>query len=60
MKGKPWKEWEVWLALDTYVILAKEVGWESYTKTIKIYNDNRATDGDLDNDEKKLNKWVER
>ena len=60
MRGKPWSEWQVWLALDSYVLLAQEFGWESYTNTFKIYYDSKATDGGLDTDEKKLNKWVER
>ena len=36
-KGKPFEDWSVWLALDTYMILAEEYGWDSYTNTFKIY-----------------------
>lgn len=60
MRGKPWSEWEVWLALDTFHLLAQEFGWKSYTDTIKIYYENQSIDRDLNSDEKKLNKWVER
>ena len=60
MKGKPWNEWRIWLALETYVLLAQEFAWESYTDTFKIYYENKASDVGLNSDEQKLSKWVER
>ncbi len=37
LAGKPWSQWKTFLALDTYVILADEFGWESFTSVIKQY-----------------------
>ena len=37
LKGKPFPEWEIWLAFDTYSILAEIFTWESYTSLIKQY-----------------------
>jgi hypothetical protein len=53
-KGKPASEWEVWLALDTYNILAEAFTWESYTKTMKQYY---SLPWISDNNEK-LNRWA--
>ena len=60
MRGKPWSEWKVWLALETYTILAEHFGWDSYTDTFKVYYANKDNDGNIDTDDKKYNKWVER
>ena len=39
LRGKPFNEWRVWLALDTYYILAKEFGFDSYTELfVKYYS----------------------
>ena len=38
MAGKPWDQWSMWTALQTYAILADKFGWaESYTPVIKQY-----------------------
>lgn len=45
-KGKIWDDWEVWLALETYVILAEEFGWwESYQPLNKLYRDGEPLEG---------------
>ncbi len=35
--GRPWGEWRLWTALDTYSILADYFGWEPYRRLIKKY-----------------------
>ncbi len=35
--GRPWGEWKLWTALDTYSILADYFGWEPYRRLIKKY-----------------------
>ena len=37
--GKNFSEWSVWLALDTYHILAQEFGWEHFRQLIIKYYD---------------------
>ena len=55
MRGKPWEEWGVWLALDTYRLLADIFGWETYTETFLIYYDNLESDvAELDSEAKEL------
>ena len=36
-EGKPAADWDIWLSLDTYSILAEAFTWESYTKTMVKY-----------------------
>lgn len=56
LKGKPWDEWKVWLALDTYTILAEKFGWfEGFAPvTKKYYTLNDEVVGDVS----KLNVWA--
>ena len=37
LSGKPFEDWKVFLALDTYSILAEAFSWEAYTPVIKQY-----------------------
>ena len=37
LSGKPVTEWSMWNALDTFVILADNFGWETITKIQKLY-----------------------
>ena len=37
LEGKPFSDWSVWLALDTYFILAKEFGFDSYQRLFTKY-----------------------
>eukprot|EP00095_Tigriopus_kingsejongensis_P009271 maker-scaffold361_size196684-snap-gene-0.25 protein:Tk09271 transcript:maker-scaffold361_size196684-snap-gene-0.25-mRNA-1 annotation:"protein fam115c-like" len=39
LNGRPWKDWNVWLAFDTYYLLADSFGWDSFTAVIKTYYD---------------------
>ncbi len=46
--GKPWSQWKVWTALDTYSILSEYFGWRPFADVIRAYRRIPAneTDGD--------------
>ncbi len=54
--GKPWSDWELWLALDTYSILAEAFSWDTYTTLIKQYYNLPS----LSSDDTKLDMWARR
>ena len=52
--GKPAVEWDTWLPLDTYSILAEAFTWESYTKTMVKY----YTMPVISDNAQKWNRWA--
>ena len=52
--GKPWADWNVWLALDTYNILAEVFTWDTFTILIKQY----YTLPTISNDNEKYDMWA--
>jgi hypothetical protein len=53
-KGKPWTDWSVWLALDTYSTLAEAFTWDTYTTLFKKYYSMPSISSDSD----KLDMWA--
>ena len=55
LAGKPWGDWSVWLALETYSILADRFGWyESFTPVTELYY---TLEGDINADDR-LDRWA--
>ena len=54
--GKPFSEWDTWLPLDTYSILAEIFTWDSYTTLMKQY----YTLPEVNDDNQKLDLWARR
>ena len=52
--GKPWTDWTVWLALDTYSILAEAFTWDTYATLFKKY----YTLPSVSSDNAKLDMWA--
>lgn len=56
MGGRSFGVWGSSIAIDTYVMLAEQFGWESYAKVIKEYNSVPT----ISDNTQKLNEWAKR
>jgi hypothetical protein len=55
LNGKPFSDWALWLALDTFSILAEIFSWDSYTPLIQYYYKIPETSDDT----QKLDDWAQ-